>query len=223
VRRRSAPFRSCSSLGFGLLEENRRAVQRFARLCSLDPPPGLGRENQPRKKQNAILAKLVTFCDPHYPRPSPGINNAQHPLTTFCWRSFLYTCLRPRRTRPPGGSRSRPAPRRPLRTVRRLCLKPDQPAQEGLRPGRRVGWGDGEPHLAHQRVGRRLISIYSTPCTCTEITSWHRNYGHNCGTAIHIGHNCRSYGRNSLRPPVIHSQDRRKSRFSRVDSAAHSG
>ena len=33
VRRRSAPFRSCSSLGFGLLEENRRAVQRFARLC----------------------------------------------------------------------------------------------------------------------------------------------------------------------------------------------
>ena len=34
VRRRSAPFRSCSSLGFGLLEENRRAVQRFARLCS---------------------------------------------------------------------------------------------------------------------------------------------------------------------------------------------
>ena len=35
VRRRSAPFRSCSSLGFGLLEENRKAVQRFARLCSL--------------------------------------------------------------------------------------------------------------------------------------------------------------------------------------------
>ena len=35
VCRRSAPFRSCSSLGFGLLEENRRAVQRFARLCSL--------------------------------------------------------------------------------------------------------------------------------------------------------------------------------------------
>jgi len=34
VRRRSALFRSCSSLGFGLLEENRRAVQRFARLCS---------------------------------------------------------------------------------------------------------------------------------------------------------------------------------------------
>ena len=34
VRRRSAPIRSCSSLGFGLLEENRRAVQRFARLCS---------------------------------------------------------------------------------------------------------------------------------------------------------------------------------------------
>ena len=34
VRRRSAPFRSCSSLGFSLLEENRRAVQRFARLCS---------------------------------------------------------------------------------------------------------------------------------------------------------------------------------------------
>ena len=34
VRRRSAPFRSCSSLGFGLLEGNRRAVQRFARLCS---------------------------------------------------------------------------------------------------------------------------------------------------------------------------------------------
>jgi len=33
VRRRSAPFRSWSSLGFGLLEENRRAVQRFARLC----------------------------------------------------------------------------------------------------------------------------------------------------------------------------------------------
>ena len=31
VRRRSAPFRSCSSLGFGLLEENRKAVQRFAR------------------------------------------------------------------------------------------------------------------------------------------------------------------------------------------------
>ena len=26
VRRRSASFRSCSSLGFGLLEENRRAV-----------------------------------------------------------------------------------------------------------------------------------------------------------------------------------------------------
>ena len=35
VRRRSASFRSCSSLGFGLLEDNRRAVQRFARLCSL--------------------------------------------------------------------------------------------------------------------------------------------------------------------------------------------
>jgi len=35
LSRRSAPFRSCSSLGFGLLEENRRAVQRFARLCSL--------------------------------------------------------------------------------------------------------------------------------------------------------------------------------------------
>jgi len=35
MRRRTAPFRSCSSLGFGLLEENRRAVQRFARLCSL--------------------------------------------------------------------------------------------------------------------------------------------------------------------------------------------
>ena len=35
VRRRSAPFRSCSSLGFGLLEENRRAVQRLARLCLL--------------------------------------------------------------------------------------------------------------------------------------------------------------------------------------------
>ena len=35
VRRRSAPFRSCSSLGFGLLEENRRAAQRFARLCLL--------------------------------------------------------------------------------------------------------------------------------------------------------------------------------------------
>ena len=35
VRRRSAFFRSCSSLGFGLLEENRRAVQHFARLCSL--------------------------------------------------------------------------------------------------------------------------------------------------------------------------------------------
>ena len=34
VRRRSAPFRSCSSLGIGLLEENMRAVQRFARLCS---------------------------------------------------------------------------------------------------------------------------------------------------------------------------------------------
>ena len=35
VRRRSASFRSCTSLGFGLLEENRRAVQRFARLGSL--------------------------------------------------------------------------------------------------------------------------------------------------------------------------------------------
>jgi len=38
VRRRSASFRSCSSLGFGLLEENRRAVQRFARLCSYSFP-----------------------------------------------------------------------------------------------------------------------------------------------------------------------------------------
>jgi len=35
VRRRGASFRSCSSLGFGLLEENKRAVQRFARLCLL--------------------------------------------------------------------------------------------------------------------------------------------------------------------------------------------
>ena len=34
VRRRSALFRSCSSLCFGLLEENRRAVQRFARLIA---------------------------------------------------------------------------------------------------------------------------------------------------------------------------------------------
>jgi len=34
ARRRSAPFRSCSSLGFCLLEENRRAVQRLARLYS---------------------------------------------------------------------------------------------------------------------------------------------------------------------------------------------
>jgi len=41
VRRRSAPFRSCSSLGFGLLEENRRAVQRFARLCYKRPFLGI--------------------------------------------------------------------------------------------------------------------------------------------------------------------------------------
>ena len=40
VRRRSVSFRSCSSLGFGLLEENRRAVQRFARLCLLSGPQG---------------------------------------------------------------------------------------------------------------------------------------------------------------------------------------
>jgi len=37
VRRRSASFRSCSYLGFGLLEENRRAVQCLARLCSYIP------------------------------------------------------------------------------------------------------------------------------------------------------------------------------------------
>jgi len=40
----------------------------------------------------------------------------------------------------------------------------------------------------------------------SEITSWHRNYGRNCSTAIHTGRNCRNYGRNSLRPPVNHSQ-----------------
>ena len=46
----------------------------------------------------------------------------------------------------------RPAPRRPLRTVRRLRLEPEQPVQGGLRPDRRVGRGDAAPHLAHQRA-----------------------------------------------------------------------
>ena len=41
VRRRSAPFRSCSSLGFGLLEENRRggpALRAFMSMCLSGQP-----------------------------------------------------------------------------------------------------------------------------------------------------------------------------------------
>ena len=71
----SAPFRSCSSLGFGLLEENRRAVQRFARLCSFNA------------SLYPILLPFAPLLENNRFAPSPGI-------AACTGRSFIHPAIR---------------------------------------------------------------------------------------------------------------------------------
>ena len=89
VRRRSAPFRSCSSLGFGLLEENRRAVQRFARLCSLaSPAPDLH-----------LVISSTRFAAPSYVPTSQSMYRTSTPMERLKSLDHLNSFIKPWRWR----------------------------------------------------------------------------------------------------------------------------